>query len=96
MSRRPHRGVWGTTAIIEILAKQGWTIDLACHLRVMPAVLDLVHLAMEYTRRRADDSVYSRLDSLWMTTLSAGHGSVQSCSRCMPSDRVQTMTDEVS
>lgn len=78
------------------LRAEGWHHTVIESLEVVHAVPDKVHLAIEYTRHRADDSVYSRFNSLWITTLQDGHWGIRFRSSCMPPDLVQTMTDDVS
>ncbi len=48
------------------LEAEGWHHTVIESLEVVHAVPDKVHLAVEYTRRHADDSVYSRFNSLWI------------------------------
>lgn len=38
---------------------------------------DKVHLAMDFARRRADDTIYERFHSLWIVTCLDGHWGVQ-------------------
>ena len=78
------------------LKTEGWHHTVIESLEVVHAVSDKVHLAVEYTRRHADDSVYSRFNSLWIATLQNGHWGIQFRSSCMPPDLAQTMTDDVS
>ena len=78
------------------LEAEGWHHTVIESLEVVHAVPDKVHLALEYTRRRADDSVYSRFNSLWIATLQDGHWGIQFRSSCMPPEWAQTMTDDVS
>ncbi len=78
------------------LQAEGWHHTVIESLEAIHAVPDKVHLAVEYTRRRSDDSVYSRFNSLWIATLQEGHWGIQFRSSCMPPDLVQTMTDDVS
>jgi hypothetical protein len=53
-------------------------------------------IAIEYTRRRADDSVYSRFNSLWIATVQDGHWDLQLRSSGRPLDLVQTIVDDAS
>ena len=78
------------------LQAEGWHHTVIESLEVVHAVPEKVHLAVEYTRRHADDSVYSRFNSLWIATLQNGHWGIQFRSSCMPPDLAQTMTDDVS
>jgi len=78
------------------LQVEGWHHTAIESLEAVHAVPDKVHLAIEYTRRRADDSVYSRFNSLWIATLQNGHWGIQFRSSCMPPELVQTMVDNVS
>ncbi len=75
---------------------EGWHHTVVESLEVIHDVPDKVHLAVEYTRRHADDTVYSRFNSLWIATLQDGHWGIQFRSSCMPPDLAQTMTDDVS
>ena len=45
-------------------------------------------IAIEYTRRRADDSVYSRFNSVWIATLQDGRSGIQLRSKYMLPDLV--------
>ncbi|ETW95473.1 MAG: hypothetical protein ETSY1_30475 [Candidatus Entotheonella factor] len=78
------------------LEAEGWHHTVIESLEAVHAVPDKVHLAVEYTRRHADDAVYSRFNSLWIATLQDGHWGIQFRSSCMPRDLAQTMTDGVS
>ena len=78
------------------LEAEGWDHTVLESLEVVHEVPDKVHLAIEYTRRRADDSVYSRFNSLWIATLQDGHWGIQFRSSCMPPDLAQTMGNAVS
>lgn len=78
------------------LAAEGWHHTVIESLAVIHAVPDKVHLALEYTRRRADDAVYSRFNSLWIATVHEGHWGIQFRSSCMPPDLAQTMGHAVT
>lgn len=83
-------------ANIAAMRAEGWDHTVIEALEVVHATPDKVHLALEYTRRRADDSVYCRFNSLWIATLQDGHWGIQFRSSCMPPDITQTMGDAVS
>jgi hypothetical protein len=78
------------------LQAEGWHYTVIESLEAVHAVPDKVHLAIEYTRRRADDSVYSRFNSLWIATLQDRHWGIQFRSNYIPPDLVQTMVDDAS
>ena len=78
------------------LQAEGWHHTVVESLEVIHAVPDKVHLAIEYTRRHADDAVYSRFNSLWIATLQEGHWGIQFRSSCLPPDLAQTMGNAVS
>jgi hypothetical protein len=59
------------------LEAEGWHHTVAESLEVVHEGPDKVHLAIEYTRRRADGSVYNRFNSLWIATLQDGHWGIQ-------------------
>ena len=68
------------------LEAEGWHHSVIESLEVIHASPDKVHLATEFTQRRADDSVYGRFNSLWIATLQDGHWGIQFRSSYMPSD----------
>lgn len=78
------------------LETEGWHHTVIESLEVIHEVPDKVHLAVEYTRRCADDSVYSRFNSLWIASLQDAHWGIQFRSSCMPPDLAQTMGHAVS
>jgi hypothetical protein len=78
------------------LAAEGWHHTVIESLEVIHAAPDKVHLAIAYTRRHADDTVYSQFNSLWIATRQEGHWGIQFRSSCMPPDLAQTMTDGVA
>ncbi len=78
------------------LQAEGWHHTVIESLEVVHAIPDKVHLAIDYTRRRADDSVYCRFSSLWIVTLQDGHWGIQFRSSCLPPERAQTIGNTVS
>ena len=53
-------------------------------------------IAIEYTRRRADDSVFSRCNSWWIATVQDGPWGLQLRSSGRPLDLVQTIVGDAS
>lgn len=78
------------------LKAEGWDHTVVEALEIIHETPDKAHLALEYTRRRADGSAYSRFNSLWIATLQDGHWGIQFRSSCMPPDLTQTMGNAVS
>ncbi len=73
------------------VAVEGWHHTVIESLEVVHEGPDKAHLAIEYTRRRADDSVYSRFNSLWIATLQDEHWGIQFRSSYMPQALAQTV-----
>jgi hypothetical protein len=59
------------------LEEAGWHHSVMESLEVIQEGPDKVHLAIENTRRRADDTVYHRFKTLWIATLQDGHWGIQ-------------------
>ncbi len=72
---------------------EGWGHTVIESLEVVHEGPDKVHFAIEYTRRRADDVVYSRFNSLWIATLQDGHWGIQFRSSYMPQELAQTVRE---
>jgi hypothetical protein len=70
---------------------EGWGHTVIESLEVIHQGADKVHLAVEYTRRRADDTVYCRFNSLWIATLQDGHWGIQFRSSYLPQELAQTI-----
>lgn len=70
---------------------EGWHHTVIESLEVVHEGADKVHLAVEYTRHRTDDSVYTRFKSLWIATLQDGHWGIQFRSSYMPQEMAQVM-----
>ena len=70
---------------------EGWGHTVIESLEVIHQGADKVHLAVEYTRRRADDTVYCRFNSLWIATLQDGHWGIQFRSSYLPRELAQTI-----
>ena len=68
---------------------EGWHHSVIESLAVIHEAPDKVHLATEFTQRRADESVYGRFYSLWIATLQDGHWGIQFRSSCIPPDLAQ-------
>lgn len=75
------------------LEAEGWHHTVIESLDVVHQGPDKVHLAVEYTRRHADDSVYTRFNSLWIATLQDGHWGIQFRSSYLPQEMGQVMSD---
>ena len=54
------------------LAAEGWHHTVLESVAVIHAAPEKVHMTIEFTRRRADDSVYTRFQTLWIATLQDG------------------------
>ena len=55
------------------LEAEGWHHTTLEKVDVIHATDDKVHMTLAFTRRRADDSVYSPFETLWIATLQDGH-----------------------
>ena len=55
------------------LAAEGWHHTTLESVDVIHAAPEKVHMTIEFTRRHADDSVYTRFQTLWIATLQDGH-----------------------
>jgi len=56
------------------LATEGWHHTTLESVDVIHAAPEKVHMTIEFTRCRADDSVYTRFQTLWIATLQDGLG----------------------
>ena len=63
--------------IKAMLEAEGWYHTVLESLEVVHEGPDKVHLAIENTRRRADDTIYNRFKTLWIATLQDGHWGIQ-------------------
>ena len=68
------------------LVDEGWAKTVTESVRVIHTGDDKVHIALEYTRRHADDTVYSRFETLWIATCLDGHWGIQFRSSYLTSD----------
>ncbi len=59
------------------LKAEGWSHTVMESMDVIHEGPDKVHLAIEHSRRHADDTVYSRFKTLWVVTLQDGHWGLQ-------------------
>ena len=73
------------------LEAEGWHHTVIESLEVVQEGPDKVHLAVEYTRRHADDSVYTGFKSLWTATRQDGHWGIQFRSSYLPQVMAQLM-----
>jgi len=55
------------------LEKEGWHRSLIESVDIIHATPEKVHMTLNITRRRADDTIYSPFESLWIATLQDGH-----------------------
>jgi hypothetical protein len=63
--------------IQTMLEEEGWHHTVLESLEVIHEGPDKVHLVIENTRRRADDTIYNRFKTLWIATLQDGHWGIQ-------------------
>ncbi|PON13758.1 hypothetical protein C2W62_32640 [Candidatus Entotheonella serta] len=66
------------------LAAEGWSHTVMESIDVVHEGPDTVHLAIEHTRRHADETVYQRFETLWIVTLQNGHWGIQFRSSYLP------------
>jgi hypothetical protein len=59
------------------LQEEAWHHTVLESLEVIQEGPDKVHLIIENTRRRADDTVYNRFRTLWIATSQDGHWGIQ-------------------
>ena len=74
--------------IQALLEEEGWHHTVLESLEVIHAGPDKVHLVIENTRRRADDTIYNRFKTLWIATLQDGHWGIQFRSSYLPQSEV--------
>ena len=72
--------------VSRLLDEEGWDHTVTESVSVVHAGDDKVHLDIEYTRRRQDDSVYFRFKTFWIATLQDGHWGIQFRSSFLTSD----------
>lgn len=72
--------------VTRLLTQEGWDHTVTESLSVVHAGEDKVHLRLEYTRRHADGTPYTRFDTLWIPTLLNGHWGIQFRSSYLTSD----------
>ena len=63
--------------IQALLEEESWHHTVLESLEVIQEGPDKVHLVIENTRRRADDTIYNRFKTLWIATLQDGHWGIQ-------------------
>lgn len=66
------------------LQAEEWSHTVMESIDVVHEGPDKVHLAIEHTRRHADDTVYQRFETLWIVTLQDGHWGIQFRSSYLP------------
>ncbi len=74
--------------IQALLEEEGWHHTVLESLEVIQEGPDKVHLVIENTRRRADDTIYNRFKTLWIATLQDGHWGIQFRSSYLPQSEV--------
>ncbi|MEM7252397.1 MAG: hypothetical protein AAF493_13345 [Pseudomonadota bacterium] len=72
--------------VTELLRDEGWHHTRIESMTAVHSGPDKVHLAIEFTRRQADASVYSRFNTLWIVTDQNNHWGVQFRSSFLLSD----------
>ncbi len=75
-------------SIQALLEEEGWHHTVLESLEVIQEGPDKVHLVIENTRRRADDTIYNRFKTLWIATLQDGHWGIQFRSSYLPQSEV--------
>ena len=61
----------------DILETEGWDHSVIESMKTIHVGSDKIHIDLEYTRRHADDSVYTRFNSLWIATHLDNHWGIQ-------------------
>ena len=74
--------------IQALLEEEGWHHTVLESLEVIQEGPDKVHLVIENTRRRTDDTIYNRFKTLWIATLQDGHWGIQFRSSYLPQSEV--------
>ena len=62
----------------------GWAYSRWDYRRAVQSCMDKVHMAVQFTRYRADDSVIGRYPSMWIVTRVEGRWGVQARSSFAP------------
>ncbi len=73
----PERGQLPPTFFDELIATSGW--DRTVYVERRPVLVNTrkVHIVVDYTRNRADGSVISRHQNLWVVTREAGRWGIK-------------------
>jgi hypothetical protein len=73
----PERGQLPATFFADMIAGSGW--DRTVYVEQRPVLVSpaKVHIVVDYTRNRADGSVISRHENLWVVTREAGRWGIK-------------------